>query len=146
MTNGLGDRAVPQMTAKINLDTSHTAKRLIKLLARAPHTTAELAEFGFTTIKHASTIVKLLHTAEPKRCHVAYWRRGTSGPIAPVWRSGPREDAKRPEPLSSSEKCKRYRKKLRATYGDDYKHIHHALKKNVPGRKVIIDGEVAFQQ
>lgn len=41
--------------------------------------------------------------------HIARWRRGNRGPITPCYKVGPGEDAKRLKPLTTKQKCQRYR-------------------------------------
>lgn len=121
-----------------------TYKRVVAAITNATRSLKSIAEAACTCERNAAKIVKHLH--ETEQIHVARWERGHSGPFKPIYRWGKGTDAVRPAPLSSAEKCKRYRISQRKRHGKNYGAIHAAQKKRVPGRKIVIDGQVVYQQ
>ena len=71
---------------------------------------------------------------------------GSSGPLRPIYRWGKGIDAPRLDPLTTADKCRTYRKRMRELHGENYKLIHEAQKRYIPGRQVVVDGQVVYQQ
>lgn len=113
----------------------------LKTGARSIETAAQMA---FTVRDHARRILKNMHTAG--KIHVVGWTRQARGPYTPVYTWGPGRDAKKPEQMSDSERSRRYRQSLRRKFGEHYGKIHAAQKQRVPGRQVVIEGQVVYQQ
>jgi len=138
LTNGLGDRAVPQMTTR-------TEQRLVAALKKKHGGAAELAERGIMAVGRAQALLKKLH--EAGKIRIAGWRRSKgSGPMAPVWSWGKGEDCPRPAPLTNAQRCKRYQEALRKRTGKSYRIVRQAQVLHIPGRTIVVDGKKVYQQ
>ena len=123
---------------------SHSYKLVEAALKAAPASTRALAGIVFTDLRHVHRITK--HMRDNKLIRVVRWEPGSSGCPRPVFAWGPGRDANRPKPKSSKQRCREYRKRLRAKYGEETKHIVKAQQKTIPGRRIVIDGRVVYQQ
>lgn len=132
------------MTKTYTFAESITRTRIEAALRQGARDAAAVALVACTVRTHAAKILKHLHAE--KLIHVARWKQGARGPKVPVYRWGPGKDAPKAPPLSAAAKCKRYRSAQRAHYGDNYKLVHAAQKQHIPGRQVVVDGAVVYQQ
>lgn len=81
--------------------------KLPDLIGAKPMTVRDISiELGRSQ-KSMDTLFSKLHAAG--RVHVAKWQRGSSGPIAAMYLWGEGEDAPRPKPYTTAQKCRRYR-------------------------------------
>lgn len=76
---------------------------------------AEATRLSSNTIKSARYMDILV---KQHRIHVAAWRRNRAGPMTAVYAFGRGESAEKPKPLSTAEKCRRFRDKERALCAD----------------------------
>jgi hypothetical protein len=118
--------------------------RLLESSKRRGGTAKELSERAFCGYRTAFTKLNQLHAAGEIR--IVGWRRGKSGPIHPVYGKGPGIDIEKPAPLEATDICKRYRARQREKFGEHYGRIHEAQKQHIPGRSVVVDGKVIYQQ
>lgn len=118
--------------------------RIIAALRTGARSVAELEALAFASQRNVMHHIKQLR--ERKEIHVCRWQRGKSGPFRPIYRWGQGTDAPRPEPLTDSQRCKEYRAKQRAQYGESYGRVRQAQKQHIPGRRVVVDGQVVYQQ
>lgn len=78
---------------------------LPSVIGEKPKSKLEIcAEVG----RNHSTVTRVMEKVRGQ-IHIAEWRRGESGPITPLWIWGKGEDAPKPDPLTNSEKSRRYR-------------------------------------
>lgn len=86
----------------------YTRRVLQLLIASYPDalTSAEIMEALNMNKNTAQGAIDWLKSEE--LCHIAEWKRGT-GPIRRAWAAGNGMDAKKPKPLSASEKCRKWR-------------------------------------
>lgn len=119
-------------------------KRIEAAVKARPLTVIQVCAVACTDRRHGSRILKQMH--EKGYIRIGAWRTGMKGPIAPVYHWGAGPDAVKPEPLSNVAKCARYRTALRAKHGENYGVIHAAQKTHIPGRKVVIEGKVIYEQ
>ena len=119
-------------------------KRIEAAVQARPRIVLEICSAAWTDRRHASRILKHMHGKG--YIHVSDWRTGMRGPIAPIYKWGPGLDAKKPEPLGAAEKCARYRAAMADKHGENYPVIRKAQRKSVPGRKIIIEGKVIYEQ
>lgn len=124
--------------------TNYTEQRLLEAIQARTGTASELAARIHGGHRNVKGLLNQLHARG--WIHVHAWRRGTSGPISPVYGFGHRPDYPKPAPLETSVICRRYRARLREKFGENYGVIHEAQKHRVPGRKIIVSGEVVYQQ
>lgn len=118
--------------------------RIIAVLTEGPCQVAVLEQRAFTTRRN--TLKHLKQLREEGAIHVCRWEHGSAGPFRPVYQWGPGKDARRPKPLSGAARCESCRKRMRARFGDLYPVIYEAQKKRIPGRKIVVDGRVVYQQ
>lgn len=123
---------------------SATYVRIEAAIRQGTRDATDVALAACTVRTHAQKILKRMHAE--KLIHIARWKQGVTGPKVPVYRWGPGRDAPKPKPLDSATKCKRYRGALRAKHGENYKVVHEAQKRRVPGRKIVVEGIVVYQQ
>jgi hypothetical protein len=116
--------------------------RVVAVLQEGTWSLADLAEAAHVCKEHARACLKSLKG----QIHIAGWIRSRVGPPVPTYRWGPGKDACRPGPLTPSQKGKRYRRKLREKFGENYGLIHEAQKHRIPGRRIVIGGEVIYEQ
>lgn len=138
LTNGLGDRAVPQMTTR-------TEQRLVAALKKTHGTANDLAERGFMSVGRAQILLNALHATG--KIHIAGWRRPPgSGGLAAIWHWGPGKDAPRPVPLTNAQRCRRYQERLRKKHGSNYNLVRETQQTRIPGRTVVVAGKKVYQQ
>lgn len=113
-------------------------------LKRAPASAYDLAKIIPTNPRHIQRITKFMR--DNKLVHVKRWDRGQSGSPRPVLTWGPGRDARRPEPKPRNEISRDYRKRLRAKYGEETKHIIRAQHNPIPGLRIVLAGKVVYQQ
>lgn len=118
--------------------------RIIAALKMGVRSVAVLEKLAFTSQRNVLHHIKQLR--EAGQIHVARWQRGATGPFRPIYRWGPGTDAERPTPLSAAEVCKAYRARQRLQYGVNYNKVRQAQKKHIPGRRLVVDGAVVYQQ
>lgn len=121
-----------------------TEQRLLEALDKRTGTAREIAERIPCCHEHARAIFRMLHLRG--WVHIRTWRRGRQGPASPVFAIGPGKDAPRPASLTAAQKCKRYREQLRQRFGENYGVVHAAMKQKIPGRQIIVEGKVVYQQ
>lgn len=119
-------------------------ERIIAALEASPCLAAELEQLAFTTKRN--TLKHLKQLREEGAIHVCRWERGTAGPFRPVYQWGPGKDARRPKPLTLATRLKTYRRRMREKFGPYYAVIYEAQKQHLPGRKIVVDGQVVYQQ
>lgn len=132
------------MTKPYTYETSATYRRIEKVLRQGTRTIADVSLAACTAQRHAARIVQHMH--DKGYCHIARWITGNRGPMVPVYRWGPGQDAVKPEPLSAAAKCRRYRLAMKEKFGTEYPLVYEAQKKRVPGRQVVVGGKVIYQQ
>ena len=118
------------------------AEAALKAEPRDRHTLSREAHIG---IDHTQRILQHLHKIE-KAIRICRWDRSSTGPHLPVFAWGKGQDAPKPRPKSVAEKCKAYRDRLKAKFGEHTTHINRVQQRRIPGRKVVIDGKVVYQQ
>lgn len=129
---------------RYTFEKSHALDRVIAALQKAPATQKELEQSCFVSQAHIRNV--LIYLRKEKRIHISQWRRNTSGKPTPTYAIGSRRDAPRPIRLSAAEKHKAYRSRMREKLGDHYKHFIYALENPQPGRQIVIDGKVVWEQ
>ena len=123
---------------------SPTATRVLAHLLERTGTAREIAERIHADYKNVKERLNELHAA--KLVYISAWRRGTRGPISPVYGPGAKPNRPKPAPLSNAVKSKRYRERLQAAFGEQYPAVRKMQRETVPGRRIVIDGVVAYQQ
>lgn len=123
---------------------SITEDRVLAQLQQRTGTAREIAERIHADYKNVKGILNRLHAGH--HIYISAWRRGTRGPLSPVYALGAREDKAKPASLSAAIRCKRYRERLQAKFGEQYPAVRAMQRAPVPGRQLIIDGAVAYQQ
>lgn len=107
---------LPAQGAKVNYNgkrvpgcdySFNAADKLPELIGSQPMTARDISVEIGRNHKSIDHMIKKLH--EQGKVHIASWKRGMQGPIAAMYQWGPGQDAKRPKPLTASQKCKRYR-------------------------------------
>ena len=120
-------------------------KRAVAALKAEPRDRHALSREAHIGIDHAYRILQHLHKIE-KAIRICRWDRSSAGPHFPVFAWGKGQDAPKPSPKSDAEKCRAYRKRLRAKYGEKTKHIIRAQRKPIPGLRIVLAGKVVYQQ
>lgn len=118
--------------------------RIVKALIMGARSVEDLQRLAFAGQRCVLRHVKQLHEAE--RIHICRWMRGSTGPFRPVYRWGKGKDVDRPAPLSTGEICKAYRQRQREAFGENYGLIREVQKRRIPGRQVVVAGQVVYQQ
>lgn len=121
---------------------SPSMKRVIAALQMGARKPGDLALAAHVCEKHARDCLSKLRD----QIHIGRWERNRVGPPIPVYAWGPGTDARRPEPMPSAEKCRRYRASQREKFGEHYGLVHAAQKKSIPGRRVVVAGKVIYEQ
>ena len=84
--------------------------RLIKAITDEPHTAMELAAMIHCHVRTSRKILSTLH--EQGKVHIQEWRRVEYNNIpAAAYRYGIGSDAKRPAPLTTNERTRKWRQK-----------------------------------
>lgn len=130
------------MELKYTFEQSVVFKRVVEAIRQGTRSISEVALAAHTADRHASRILRYLHDHEA--VHIANWRRGRCGPPTALYRWGTGTDAVRPEPLKAALKCKRYRESQRKKFGENYGLVHAAQKQRIPGRRIVVDGQVIY--
>jgi len=130
------------MELKYTFEQSAVYQRVVEAIRQGTRSIREVALAAHTADRHASRILRYLHAKGT--VHIAAWRRGRSGPPTALYRWGAGQDAVRPEPLKAALKCKRYRESQREKFGENYGLVHAAQKQRVPGRSIVVDGQVIY--
>lgn len=123
---------------------SVTRARIVAALKMGARSVADLEILAFTGQRNVMHILKQLR--EEGAIHVCRWQRGPSGPFRPIYRWGAGADAVRPSARSTAEVCKAYRQRMREKHGENYGLVHEAWKHRVPGRQIVVEGKVVYQQ
>ena len=118
------------------------AEAALKAEPRDRHTLSREAHIG---IGHTHRILQHLHKIK-KAIRICRWDRSSAGPYFPVFAWGKGQDAPKPGPKSAAEKCKTYRDGLKAKFGEHTTLINRVQERRIPGRKVVIEGKVVYQQ
>jgi hypothetical protein len=124
--------------------TNHTEQRIFEALSERTGTATEIARRIPACPKNVKAILNRLHLCA--LVHVSGWRRGNSGPVAAIYGFGPGVDAPRLEPLPGPLVSKRYRTRLREKLGEHYGLVHKMQKKRQPGTRLVVNGQVVYQQ
>lgn len=91
----------------------HRMKKVLEDLKTMPMTTRELLEVNDITQPTISVTIKALRKRGLVR--ISEWRRSErQGPYSPVYALGSEPDARRPDPISPSERNKKYWENNRA--------------------------------
>lgn len=130
------------MELKYTFEQSVVYKRVVEAIRQGTRSISEVALAAHTADRHASRILRYLHNHGT--IHIASWRRGRCGPPTALYRWGAGTDAVRPEPLKAALKCKRYREGQRKKFGEKYGLVHTAQKQHIPGRRIVVDGQVIY--
>lgn len=118
--------------------------RITDALKMGARTVADLEKLAFASQRNVLHHLKQLREAE--QIHVCRWIRGATGPFRPVYRWGKGKDAERPVPVSVAESCKTYRQRQREKFGENYGLVREVQKRRIPGRQVVVGGQVVYQQ
>lgn len=88
---------------------------LPSILSESPKSSHDIANEAGRSYRYIVEAMSKLR--KEGRCHIAKWKRGTSGPPSPVYAWGPGEDAARPRAITERAKQKKWREsaKGRAT-------------------------------
>lgn len=119
-------------------------ERIRLVIGEEPVSLVQIAAKAFTVRENARRYVKAL--LDEGSIHIARWTHGSRGPYFPLYVAGPGRNAERPPRQTYSDRSLQYRHRLRKKFGEHYGKIHAAQKKRVPGRQVVIDDQVVYQQ
>ena len=131
-----------EMELKYTFEQSEVYQRVVEAIRQGTRSIREVALAAHTADRHASRILRYLRNQGV--IHIASWRRGRCGPPTALYRWGAGTDAVRPEPLKAALKCKSYRESQRKKFGEKYGLVHAAQKQHIPGRRIVVDGQVIY--
>lgn len=78
---------------------------------------AKFSDLSPNTLKNSGYLDALM---AQNRIHICAWHRSRNGPMSPIYSPGPGVSAKKPQPITGAEKCRRHRERERiAGQGDD---------------------------
>lgn len=123
---------------------SPAADRVSLLLQKKPCTKKDIEAEAFVSRPHAMAIVN--HLKEEGEIHITSWKRNPTGKPTPTYAWGKKADAPRPIPMGEKAKHARYRERMRELLGEHYKYFIYALNDPKPGRKIVVEGKVVWEQ
>lgn len=97
---------------------------------------AQLAGLSISTVKNSGYMDTLL---QQKRIHIAAWRRGGNGHLAPLYEAGDGDNQKKPATLSRRDIMQRHRQrlKLQSASAASVKQQLQGLQQRRPGRLTV---------
>lgn len=137
-------RPAPKPRVSVRKTKVRLEDRLLAAVAEAPLTAEQAADRLCVIPDHIRKLFKRLH--EQKKVRIASWERKTRGPYFPSYLAGTGRDKKKPDPLPASARCMAYRKRLKGVFDERYGAVREMQKTNIPGRRLVIDGKVVYQQ
>ena len=118
--------------------------RLLALVLEEPMSAEQAADCLCVIPDHIRKLFKGLH--QQKLVRIAAWVRKSRGPYFPCYLAGAGRDKKKPDPLPASVRCMAYRKRLKGAFDERYGAVRELQREHIPGRRLVIDGKVVYQQ
>lgn len=137
-------RPAPKPRAFIRKTKVRLEDRLLAAVAEAPLTAEQAADRLCVIPDHIRKLFKGLH--QQKLVRIAAWVRKSRGPYFPSYLAGTGRDKKKPDPLPASARCMAYRKRLKGVFDERYGAVREMQRESIPGRRLVIDGKVVYQQ